>query len=166
MEAFYYVDGDPLKGQWIDLTDINDLDDVREVLADGGWIPRDADGEADYDGDFLVADTEGELADCFYGRYGSFDLAGFIEARDSGHDHEAVAAFITLFDVWSERDFSGNYHGQYDSPEDYAQQYIDDCGLLDSLPENLRYYFDYEKFARDMMINDITEHNGHYFYRW
>ncbi|MBK5071639.1 antirestriction protein ArdA [Budviciaceae bacterium CWB-B4] len=166
MEAFYYVDGDPLKGQWIDLENINDLDDVREVLAEGGWIPRDEDGNPDYGGDLLVADVEGDLPYCFMGRYGSFDLDDFIDARDSRFDLNAIAAFIYLFDEWNAERFSDNYLGVYDSPEDYAYQYVDDCGLLDSLPKNLRCYFDYEKFASDLMINDITEHNGYYFYHW
>lgn len=33
---------------------------------------------------------------------------------------------------------------------DYAKSYLDDSGLIDSIPESLRFYFDYEKFARDV----------------
>lgn len=166
MEAFYYVDGDPLKGQWIDLENINDLDDVREVLAEGGWIPRNEDGNPDYGGDLLVADVEGDLPYCFMGRYGSFDLDNFIDARDSGFDVNAVAAFIYLFDCWDAGRFSDNYIGEYDSPEDYVYESINDNGLLDSMPENLRCYFDYEACARDAMLSDISAHNGYYFYHW
>lgn len=114
----------------------------------------------------MVADTERELADCFYSRYGSFNLEGFIEALDSGYDPETIATFIKLFDVWNAERFSDNYLGVYDLLEDYAYQYVVDYDLLNSLPNNLRCYFDYEKFACDLMIDDITEHNGHYFYRW
>lgn len=40
----------------------------------------------------------------------------------------------------------------------YAEEYIEDCGLLDEMPENLRYYFDVDAFARDMLLSgDITE---------
>jgi len=49
---------------------------------------------------------------------------------------------------------------------EYAEEYIEDCGLLSELPENLRYYFDVEAFARDMVLGgDITEveiMNTHY----
>ncbi|MCF6238051.1 MAG: antirestriction protein ArdA [Candidatus Marinimicrobia bacterium] len=49
---------------------------------------------------------------------------------------------------------------------EYAEEYINDCGLLSELPENLRYYFDVEAFARDMVLGgDITEveiMNTHY----
>ncbi|MBL4836860.1 MAG: antirestriction protein ArdA [Kordiimonadaceae bacterium] len=42
--------------------------------------------------------------------------------------------------------------------EEYAENYIEETGLLDEMPENLRYYFNTEAFARDMILNgDITE---------
>lgn len=31
-----------------------------------------------------------------------------------------------------------------------AEQYCDECGILDSIPENLRYYFDFESYGKDM----------------
>ena len=31
-----------------------------------------------------------------------------------------------------------------------AEQYADETGLLDSIPDNLRNYFDFEAFGRDM----------------
>lgn len=49
---------------------------------------------------------------------------------------------------------------------EYAHEYIEDCGLLSELPENLHFYFDVEAFARDMVLGgDITEvdiMNTHY----
>jgi len=43
-----------------------------------------------------------------------------------------------------------NYSGQWDTFQDYAENYADDTGLLDSMPDDLRHYFDYEAFARDL----------------
>ena len=41
---------------------------------------------------------------------------------------------------------------------EYAAEYIEDTDILNGLPENLRYYFDVEAFARDMLMGgDITE---------
>ena len=41
---------------------------------------------------------------------------------------------------------------------EYTEQYIEDTGMLDEMPENLRYYFDTEAFARDLVISgDTTE---------
>ena len=36
----------------------------------------------------------------------------------------------------------------------YAEELVDDTGMLDSLPENLRHYFDYARFARDLFMFD------------
>lgn len=43
--------------------------------------------------------------------------------------------------------------GNYNSVEDYARQYVEDCGLLNDMPDNLKNYFDYEAFARDMVLS-------------
>ena len=42
--------------------------------------------------------------------------------------------------------------------KNYAENYLEESGLLSEIPENLRYYFDVEAFARDMMLSgDISE---------
>lgn len=44
------------------------------------------------------------------------------------------------------------------SVEDVAREFIEDSGVLDALLEHLRYYFDYEAYARDLKINgDLIE---------
>ncbi|OJG43011.1 antirestriction protein ArdA [Enterococcus gilvus] len=48
-----------------------------------------------------------------------------------------------------------------DSMEDVAEQYIEETGILNSLPENMRYYFDYSALGRDMEIEGnflVTSH--------
>ncbi|MEQ9087087.1 MAG: antirestriction protein ArdA [Pontimonas sp.] len=40
----------------------------------------------------------------------------------------------------------------------YAEEYLESTGLLDQMPENLRFYFDVDAFARDLQLGgDITE---------
>ena len=44
------------------------------------------------------------------------------------------------------------------SAQEYAENYMEETGILNQIPENLRYYFDYDAFARDMLIGgDIAE---------
>lgn len=78
---------------------------------------------------------------------------------------EAVVKYAEAFEehgepfkVWWENEsdqdfdvdrFQEQYRGTYRSLEDYAEQWADDVGLLSEVPENLRYYFDFEKFGRD-----------------
>jgi antirestriction protein len=44
---------------------------------------------------------------------------------------------------------NGAYAGTYDTPEDWAEEFLEDTGTLSQIPENLRCYFDFEKYARD-----------------
>ena len=54
------------------------------------------------------------------------------------------------------------FHGVHDSPEDYAQDYIESTGMLSDVPASIAQYFDYEAFARDMSFDGVTfaRHNG------
>ena len=47
------------------------------------------------------------------------------------------------------------YDGCY-SMADVAEMYAEETGLLSSIPDDLRYYFDFEAYGRDM------DHNGHF----
>lgn len=49
------------------------------------------------------------------------------------------------------------FQGKYDSEEDWARNFLDDTGQLESIPEDLRYYFDFEAYARDARLGgDVT----------
>lgn len=165
--AFFYIDGVPTKGAWIDLESDTTHEEILETLAESGFIGRDEEGNPQYDGDLMVADVEGDLARAFLSKSGSFDLDGFTEAlgycEDNHVPEEAVAAYIEDRGSWSRSDFEDAYCGEYESELDYAQRLVDDCGYLDDMPESLRYYFDYEKFARDLFISDYTFLNGFVF---
>ena len=54
------------------------------------------------------------------------------------------------------------YYSDCSSMEDVAYYYIEETGVLSSLPENLRYYFDYASFGRDMELesNFLITSNG------
>ena len=54
------------------------------------------------------------------------------------------------------------YEGGYDSYTELAERLVGEGDMLDDMPEHLRYYFDYEKFGRDLR-HDYWEQNGYYF---
>ena len=75
---------------------------------------------------------------------------------------DAFAAWYSYDPPADVSDFQDAYRGEYDSEEAYAEEYIGDTGMLDSIPENLRYYFDYERFARDLFMSDMRSvRSGH-----
>ena len=48
--------------------------------------------------------------------------------------------------------FNDNYQGTYDNLEAWAMDLLDNTGELECMPERLRYYFDYEAYARDCRL--------------
>ena len=49
--------------------------------------------------------------------------------------------------------FTDSFQGIYGSLEAWAEDHAESCGLLDSMPENLKCYFDFERFGRDCELN-------------
>lgn len=165
--AFFYVDGIPTKGLWVDVEDVSDTDDVLKLLADAGHVPTDEDGEPVYDGDLLVADTEGKLAEQFLGKYGSFDLADLKECMDdcddNNWDYDAAAVYIGWAGSWSKSNFEDAYNGEWESEAAFAENLFDEC-YLHEVPDFAKNYIDYEKFARDLFRGgDYTFEDGYVF---
>ena len=51
--------------------------------------------------------------------------------------------------------FRESYSGSAKSLVDWCHDFLEETGHLESIPENLRGYFNIEAFARDMEINDL-----------
>lgn len=78
---------------------------------------------------------------------------------------EAFAAWWdngTAGDIASaEDDFRDAYAGSYRSLEDWAEEFLTDTDALSQIPDHLRFYFDFEKWARDAeMGGDIWTAEG------
>ncbi len=58
--------------------------------------------------------------------------------------------------------FQDDYQGEYSSEEDYAYQVVEETM---EVPEGIKTYFDYEKFARDLFICDYYYDEGYVFRR-
>ena len=63
-------------------------------------------------------------------------------------------------------EFEERYLGEYESLRHFAEQYAEDVGLQDRIPDAIGRYFDYEAYGRDLMVGgEICEHDGYYFSR-
>ena len=153
-QAFFYVDGMPSNGCWVELNAAEGWGDIIRALYEAGHKNPD---------DILCADAEG-LASHFLSRYDSFDLAGYVACREecSWASEAAKAAYIDCFGSWDARGFEDSYAGEWDNDLALAEDYVESTGMLYSMPDNLRGYFDTEAFARDLMM-DYSESGGHYF---
>jgi antirestriction protein len=54
------------------------------------------------------------------------------------------------------------FMGTFENKEDWAESYLDDTGLIKEVPESLRGYIDYERYARDAGFNGMSfaRHDG------
>jgi antirestriction protein len=54
------------------------------------------------------------------------------------------------------------FMGTFESKEDWAEDYLRETGLIEEVPESLRNYIDYERYARDAGFNGMSfaRHDG------
>ena len=156
--GFFYFTSNPLHGRWFDL----DPDTTEEVIR--AALAKELNNGQEID-ELFISDSEG-FATYFCSRE-CFDFAEweeFLEELETSHlDHEVIMAYLENCGSASISDIEDSYFGEWDSDEAFAEDLMEQTGDLDKLPDNLRYYFDYEKYARDLMISDFFESNGHYF---
>ncbi|MCA9407191.1 MAG: antirestriction protein ArdA [Candidatus Omnitrophica bacterium] len=72
---------------------------------------------------------------------------------------EAYVAYVNYIgvDYATEEGFQEAYQGEWNSEEAFAENLADETM---EIPEHLQYYIDYEKFARDLFINDYFSVKG------
>ena len=104
---------------------------------------------------------EAELASV--ARFGQSNIQDFIDLCEKD-EREQAAAFYRMGDLGDTladalaADLDEGIIFESDEHEEralveYAEQLVDDTGMLDAMPENLRMYFDYEAFARDLRLS-------------
>lgn len=157
-QGFFYVDGIPTKGAWIDLDIVGAWEDIQDELSK--LYPS-----SDFE-EVLCADIEG-LPKFFYASScDGFDLAGWLEfLEDKLGSHLEDQIIYSYFDncgVSPVSDVEEAYAGEYENWEDFAYQFAEDTGMLSSMEESLKCYFDYGRFGNDLSY-DYFESNGYYF---
>jgi len=143
-----------IKGAWIDLEDYADAKEFykacRELHAD------------EADPEFMLQDWEGIPA----GMIGESNLSNevwtWLELDDD--DRELLSVYLDSVNQSGDIDEAREaFSGRYDSEADWASEFLSDTGALQSVPESLRSYIDFEAYARDAsMGGDMTfvNHDG------
>ena len=96
------------------------------------------------------------------------DLAVAIE--ESGRDFGAMKAYaeynygkdIANWEDWVD-EFDESYFGSFWSEREFAEELAEQLDMLSEMPENLRYYFDFDLFARDLLMGDYWATDTYYF---
>lgn len=137
-----------LVGEWVSLP----CEDIKEVL----------DKISNNDNDELfISDYETDISGLKIGEYEDIlQLNEIAEEIEEMREDELIAfqAYLEQYANNMEQALEevrqGNYSIYYncDNMEDVAYQVVNDCGLLDGVPEEVKIYFDYEAYGRDMDI--------------
>lgn len=153
------VEAGKTAGIVLDPSDYSDKDDFLGACQEGVkelmGIPEDAE---DYDDDvelmFTDPDEEYPL-DMVEPDDVDEDLWAWLELDDD--DQEMVKAYRKECDrTESVERIQERYQGTFRSEAEWAEDYAEQTGMLDSMPENLRSYFDFESFARDCRMGGDT----------
>lgn len=155
-----------LIGLWHDATDLPEPAD-HPGLGIAYWEALTGCGRYPHHEEFAIHDHE-NFEGLSVGEYTPLDdvaeLARLIEEHGP-----AYAAFVN-HTGGDGSEFEESYRGEYESLEDFAVEFLDETGQLDAIPENLRYYFDYEKFANDLVrggdISTAEAPNYHTYVFW
>ena len=141
-----------LKGTWLDIDNLSSNDIKNEIQS-----YLDSIGVEEY------AIHDHENLEAVYSEYPDFDeVVLYIEACNK-FSKESVDSFLSILSVSELDSFSDLYMGEYDSQEDFATEFLESTGELDLIPKSLRYYFDYEMYARDLFIESFTFDNNFVF---
>ena len=146
-----------IEGMWIDLTTFDDYDEFIEFCCN---LHADED-----DPELMFQDYENFPRELYSESCFDEDDFDTIIKYASFADRDAVDAFLSCFSVDELDKFEDAYQGEFDSEEDFAYHIIDECYDIEQTMGNLSFYFDYEKFARDLFMCDYFFDNGYVFRR-
>lgn len=116
--------------------------------------------------ELAVHDFEGMPAD-----FQTESVVTFLEAVDAlehlhgvGLDDDAVSAYVDMVGshYWIGDAATIEGVSVYESRADFGASWLEETGSLESVPENLRVYIDFEAWARDALIEseDLHEYQG------
>ena len=142
-----------LIGKWLELPA---SDEEIEKTLEAIGISDEPDENGVYYEEYFITDYETEFDGVKVGEYDSIDdlneLAEILDDLDE-NEKEIVSAIMgegySLDNAIDKKDDVMIFYNCSNMTE-VAEQYAEEVGLLDSIPENLRYYFDFEAFGRDM----------------
>lgn len=156
-----------LRGKWITAERMAEEIDAERVTFLGLGVPSDRGTVCALCGgdEWDIMDHENVPRDCQ-------SVRGFMDNADAlvEMDADVLERLIVLGD-WLGGSMSfndlfqydeDNYRGQWDTFKEYAENYADEVGDLDAMPEHLRDYFDIDAYARDLAFDyyhdDATGH--------
>ena len=146
-------------GMWISLAQCYDYDEFMRVCY---YLHRDEE-----DPELMFQDSD-NIPECWYSECGldedTFDLIKAYGELDED-EQRAYEAYLDIrceSDITVE-DFREHYCGEWHSEEEFAENLVEELGILDEVPEHLRRFFDMEAYARELFAYDYDYTDGFVF---
>jgi len=117
------------------------------------------------DAELMFIEAEG-IPSQFYAETGINWL--FIDAFRQAEDEGTLAPLMAWYRAGCDGDYAAfetAYVCEAASAEDYARDLLENNGALNGLAPQLREYFDYEAYGRDLMLNGMRFEGGFVFNR-
>lgn len=170
--SLYDYNAGILHGVWIDFDTCLNVDEVWEAIramlaasptAKREGVPAEEWAIHDYEGFGGIEVSENETIGTLWQAH---ELLSDLDDPEAFIDYLDYQGQVTLSEVTESNiaNFQEAYRGWYRSEEEFAEELIEEMGLLSNVDELLSRYFDYEAFARDLFMSDyyMTE-NGYVF---
>jgi antirestriction protein len=151
-----------IAGAWIDLTDLTE----EEFLSTINELHKDEE-----DPEFMFQDFEANgILKEFISESG-ID-SEFWEMKETLKElsEEQIEAFEIFInnghpaDIYKFQDAYRGYCNEYNIEQAFGEAMVEELGYLDQVPEQMKYYFDYHKFGRDLLMTDFWEQDGYIFF--
>lgn len=145
-----YNEGE-LVGEWLNLPAT-----VEEIAACKNRIGINPEYE-----EYFITDYECDVDGVEIGEYSNLEELNEIAEQLADFDEYRAHVFGWYLGNGYSLEDAVNYSEDYTVYEDctdmadVAYYVVEECGYLESIPEHLRFYFDYEKFGRDLEIEGI-----------
>lgn len=170
--SLYDYNAGILHGVWIDFDTCLNVDEVwggidamlaASPTAKREGVPAEEWAIHDYEGFGGIEVSENETIGTLWEAH---ELLSDLDDPEAFIDYLDNQGQATLSEVTESNiaNFQETYRGWYRSKEEFAEELIEEMGLLSNVDELLSRYFDYEAFARDLFMSDyyMTE-NGYVF---
>ncbi|MEH8198236.1 antirestriction protein ArdA [Aeromonas allosaccharophila] len=146
-------------GCWLDAEEIVNAGGLADYLESQGMAQADIAELMNQDWD--CQDAEGLASHCLH-KYGSFDWMALEALLEVECAPDVLAAGLAC--EIAPEEIPEAYMGTWETDEEMAMEQWEEGGMLESVPQSVRAYIDWESVARDMRLNgEFREAGEHYF---
>lgn len=137
-----------LEGIWLDLEGLDSEDITTEIET---FLESQTKKHGELREEYAVHDWDTDPE--HFGEWPDWDKVSewFRMYDQHGDAWEAYCEYIGA-NYATEDDFENRYHGTCDSMADWAEEFLESGGVLDNVPEELRFHIDFDSYAKEQDV--------------